>query len=108
MIVPPHPVGAVRRGQAHGPIVARTFRVLAPALVAAHGLERRPRHPQTDAIGPAIAPEKPESPRRRALVALALQADDSGRAECTRNAERTRRQPAAGPVAGKRTDADER
>ena len=36
MIVAPHPVGAVGRGEPDRAIVARAFRVLAPALVAAH------------------------------------------------------------------------
>ena len=34
MILAPHPVGAVARRQAHGPIVARARRVLAPTLIA--------------------------------------------------------------------------
>src|SRR5271163_3561780 len=106
MIVAPHPVGAVGGGQTDGAIVARAFRVLAPALVAAHRLERRARRPQPHAVGPAIAPQKLEPPRRRALVALALDANDSDGAERARDAERPRGKPAARPVSGKRANAE--
>src|SRR6185437_6512794 len=78
MVLAPHPVRAVPRRQPHRPIVARARRILAPALIAAQGLERGARGPQPNAVGPVVAPQEPEPPGRRALVALALQADDSG------------------------------
>ncbi len=40
MILAPHAVRAVARGQAHGPIVARARGVFAPALVATQRLKR--------------------------------------------------------------------
>ncbi len=107
MIVAPHAVGAVGGGQPHRAIVARARRVLAPALVAPHGLERDARRLRPRAVRPVIAPEQPEPPRRRALVALALDADDSGGPKRAGDAERSRGQPAARAVSGERADAEE-
>ena len=90
MIVAPHPVGAIGGGQAHGAIVTRARRVLAPALVAAHGLERHARGARSRTVRPVIAPQEPEPPRRRPLVALALDPDNSRRSERAREAERAR------------------
>ena len=57
MIVAPHPVGAIGGGQAHGAIVTRARRVLAPALVAAHGLQRHARGARPRTVRPVIAPQ---------------------------------------------------
>ena len=106
MIVAPHPVGAIGGGQAHGAIVTRARRVLAPALVAAHGLERHARGVRSRAVRSVIAPQEPEPPGRRprspSRLILTIPA-----ARARREAERPRRQPAARPISCERPDAEE-
>jgi hypothetical protein len=105
MIVAPHAVGAIGGGQAHRAIVTRARRVLAPALVAADGLQRHARGARSQTVWPVIAPQDPEPSGRRALVALPLDPDNSRRSERARDAERPSRQPAPRTVSGNRADA---
>ena len=107
MVVAPHPVGAIDGGQAHGAIVTRARRLLAPALVAAHGLQRHAPGARSLTVGPVIAPQQPEPPGRCPPIALAFDPDNSRRSERAREAERARREPAARPVPGERPDAEE-
>jgi hypothetical protein len=107
MIVAPHPVCAIRGGEAHRAVVTRARRVLAPPLVATQGLQRNAGRAGPRTVRSIIAPEQRKPSCRRAFVALALDPDDSRRPKRARDAKWPSRQPAARAVSCDRSDAEE-